>query len=213
MTKDQFMKELARLLQDISPEEREEALAYYEGYFADAGPEAEAEVLRELGSPEKVAATIKGVDGAYRGSGQTTARPTGAASCEAAEKSGPSGWKIAFWVLLAVVTFPLWFGAVMAAFGILIAVICVAVGLVAGVAALTVALVTAGFGLLTGGVGTLLLSPILGVLLAGAGLLVLGLAALALCLTVLIIGKLLPACIRGIRNLWGRLFQTRRAAV
>ena len=36
-----------------------EALEYYEGYFDDAGPENEGEVIRELGNPGKVAAIIK----------------------------------------------------------------------------------------------------------------------------------------------------------
>ena len=53
------MQELARLLGDISPQERQEALNFYEEYFHDAGPEKEQEVLKELGSPMQVAAKIK----------------------------------------------------------------------------------------------------------------------------------------------------------
>lgn len=48
-----------KLLSDISEEERQEALEYYESYFDDAGEDQEAEVIRELGSPGKVAAIIK----------------------------------------------------------------------------------------------------------------------------------------------------------
>ena len=59
MTRDAFMKELAYLLQDISEEDRQDALQYYRDYFDDAGPEREAAVLRELGSPERVAAIIR----------------------------------------------------------------------------------------------------------------------------------------------------------
>ena len=55
----EFIDQLAKLLSDISPEERQEALEYYEGYFDEAGEEREAEVIRELGSPGKVAAIIK----------------------------------------------------------------------------------------------------------------------------------------------------------
>ena len=53
------MEQLERLLSDISEAERQEALEYYEGYFDDAGPENEGEVIRELGNPGKVAAIIK----------------------------------------------------------------------------------------------------------------------------------------------------------
>ena len=51
MNRKQFMEQLERLLSDISEAERQEALEYYEGYFDDAGPENEGEVIRELGNP------------------------------------------------------------------------------------------------------------------------------------------------------------------
>lgn len=54
-----FMEQLEKMLSDISPSEREEALDYYESYFDDAGEENEDQVIRELGSPGKVAAIIK----------------------------------------------------------------------------------------------------------------------------------------------------------
>ena len=59
MNRTQFMLELAALLQDISVEERTEAMKYYNDYFDEAGEENEAEIIRELGSPAKVAAEIK----------------------------------------------------------------------------------------------------------------------------------------------------------
>ena len=59
MDRAQFMEQLKRLLSDIPEYEREEALDYYESYFDDAGQEKEAMVIRELGSPGKVAAIIK----------------------------------------------------------------------------------------------------------------------------------------------------------
>lgn len=59
MNRVQFMEQLKKLLSDISEEERQEALEYYESYFDDAGEDQEAEVIRELGSPGKVAAIIK----------------------------------------------------------------------------------------------------------------------------------------------------------
>jgi uncharacterized membrane protein len=59
MTKLEFMKELESLLLDIPLEEREEALQYYNGYFEDAGEDHEDEIIKELGSPSKVASIIK----------------------------------------------------------------------------------------------------------------------------------------------------------
>lgn len=59
MNRAEFMQQLSELLSEISPTEREEALQYYKDYFDDAGVENEASVIEELGTPEKVAQTIK----------------------------------------------------------------------------------------------------------------------------------------------------------
>ncbi len=59
MNKEEFLKRLEELLQDIDAIEREEALNYYRDYFEDAGVEHEQEIISELESPEKVAQTIK----------------------------------------------------------------------------------------------------------------------------------------------------------
>lgn len=58
MNRVEFMTALEKLLVSISEDERAEALQYYENYFEDAGPENEEQVIKELGSPEKVAAII-----------------------------------------------------------------------------------------------------------------------------------------------------------
>lgn len=59
MNRMEFMAELERLLADMPEEERQAAVQYYAGYFADAGEANEADVIRELGSPAKVAESIK----------------------------------------------------------------------------------------------------------------------------------------------------------
>ena len=59
MSRIEFMNELQALLWGISAEEREAAMQYYNDYFDDAGPENEANIIKELGSPQKVAETIK----------------------------------------------------------------------------------------------------------------------------------------------------------
>lgn len=59
MNRLEFMKQLARLLDDLPREEKIEILKYYNGYFDDAGAENEEEIIAQLGSPEKVAAEVK----------------------------------------------------------------------------------------------------------------------------------------------------------
>lgn len=59
MTREAFMKELVYLLQDIQDEDKEDAIQYYIDYFDEAGSEHESEVIRELGSPERISAIIR----------------------------------------------------------------------------------------------------------------------------------------------------------
>ncbi|EJW95360.1 protein containing DUF1700, partial [gut metagenome] len=59
MSKENFLQQLKLLLNDIPEEEQAEALRFYAEYFSDAGPFEEQAILDELGSPERVAASIK----------------------------------------------------------------------------------------------------------------------------------------------------------
>lgn len=59
MKRDDFINELERLLTDIPEGDRIDAIEYYYDYFDEAGVENEQKVIRELGSPERVAQTIK----------------------------------------------------------------------------------------------------------------------------------------------------------
>lgn len=54
MNRSEFMSELKVQLKRLSPEERSNLIAYYEEYFDEAGPEGEAALIAELGSPEEV---------------------------------------------------------------------------------------------------------------------------------------------------------------
>ena len=75
MTRDEFMKELAYLLQDIESEDKEDAVQYYTDYFDEAGPDKEAEVIKELGSPERIASMIRAdISGHMKDGGEFTER-------------------------------------------------------------------------------------------------------------------------------------------
>lgn len=141
MNKESFMQELARLLGDISPQERQEALNFYEEYFHDAGPEKEQEVLKELGSPMQVAAKM-------------------------------IAW---FSVLISLI----------AAFGAA-ALTCMLCG---------IAFVVMGF--------TCMFSfPYVCLIMAGSGLICVGIGILFMMLTVWMCAYALPGCCRGIACLW-----------
>lgn len=75
MDRNEYMKQLAYLLQDVPEQEKEEAMQYYEDYFDEAGNDQEQEVIRKLGTPEKVAAVIKaGITGNFGEAGEYTER-------------------------------------------------------------------------------------------------------------------------------------------
>ena len=59
MRKEEFLRQLEYLLQDIPEMDREEAINYYQDYLDEAGPENEEYVLREFGSPERIASIIR----------------------------------------------------------------------------------------------------------------------------------------------------------
>lgn len=52
MTKADYMKTLAYSLRHLPKEEFEQAMDYFEEYFAEAGPENEQQAIEDLGSPE-----------------------------------------------------------------------------------------------------------------------------------------------------------------
>ncbi|MEE1314827.1 MAG: DUF1700 domain-containing protein [Faecalimonas sp.] len=59
MNRAEFMRRLEELLSDVSESDRQDAISYYNDYFDEAGKEKEEQVIRELGSPEQVARTIR----------------------------------------------------------------------------------------------------------------------------------------------------------
>lgn len=73
MRRDEFIRELEYLLQDIPDEDKADAIAYYRDYLEEAGPEKEEEVIRDFGSPERVAAIIRSdLNGSLEDGGEFT---------------------------------------------------------------------------------------------------------------------------------------------
>lgn len=82
MSKEAFIRRLRELLAGLPQSEAEEAIQYYEDYFADAGEENEAKVIEELGSPEKVAANIRADLGMAGTQGEGASGSGGTGSCD-----------------------------------------------------------------------------------------------------------------------------------
>ncbi len=97
MNRVEFIKQLKELLSDVPNSEREEAVTYYNDYFNDAGVENEQEVIDALGSPERVAATIKAGLGGRVIDGEFTETGYRDAFCDAKEEIAKKGKAAGNW--------------------------------------------------------------------------------------------------------------------
>ena len=222
MTKQEFLEKLAALLQDIPAEEREAALEFYRGYFDDAGESREAEVIRELESPEKVAEQIKnglktglGTD-SYENAGSpydknTSSRPVpeNYGSYEKQPKKS-SGWRTFGIVCLVLfIGIPIGIPVLVTVFALaLSALVCVAL-LAVAVAMVMAAGFFAGIVFLVMGVARLALAPGVALMLCGSGFICLAAGILLLLLLMWVIGRGVPACWRGIKWLCRKIFYRR----
>ena len=210
MTRTEFMKQLQDLLSDISKNEREEALQYYNDYFDDAGPGEEARILTELGSPEQVARKIKAglsddasefSEQGYRDTRFDGNEAAPAASSfmdsESAGKTAPKKernlWKLLAIVLLCIVLGPF---VIPVGFGLLAALLTVAAVLVSGIVIFVAGIFVIGVGLIQ-----LFTAPVLGIATAGAGCLLTALGILLSLALLWIALKVVPVLVQGLVNL------------
>lgn len=217
MNRTEFMRQLEGLLQDISDEERAEALDYYNSYFEDAGPENEAQVIRELGSPGKVAAIIKAdlregneAYGEYTEHGYEDSRvredsqvPDQYAKTGRAGRGYRTGGRkntstIILLVILAVFAAPIVLGV---GGGILIGILGGILGIVGGIFGGLFGSFVGGVALIVSGIVQCFKVPSLGLVSIGIGGLGLALGLLFLVLAVLLVGKAIPWIIRKISDL------------
>lgn len=212
MSRKAFMARLDELLADITEAEKEEALSYYEEYFEDAGPENEEEVISSLGSPEKVAATIKAglsenaqEEGEFSETGYTNSYYDVKDEVATINKRkglggiGTGGWVIILILCLFALPIlgPLLLGVLGTIFGLLVAVAAV----VFAVLVTGIALVVAAVAMVAAGFATLFATPLVGVALIGAALLVAGIGILIAILGFWVVTKVIPPLLRGLVEL------------
>lgn len=230
MNRIEFMTELAALLQDISVEERTEAMQYYNDYFDDAGEENEQKIIGELGSPAKVAAEVKaglgsqaGSSAEYRETGYTDTRfeqkETPADKGQAGQYSSgqearrtSSTLKITLIVLIVLIGLPIVLPVGIALMCVLVVMAAAVFILFASLVIVSIALAIAGICIFCAGIATLVPELAVGLALIGTGLLltVIGViatvAATRLCIIVL------PGMFRGIVWLCRKPFERRAVA-
>ena len=217
MNRNDFMRQLESLLQNISPTERDEALQYYNDYFDDAGAENEKEVIEALGNPARVAENIKrdlmgngenirpkASDRALveYGKAPSASAPNQQVNTEPQKKTQMPTWAIVLLVILAVLASPALLGVGAGGAGVLIGVIVAWFGIIFGFGATSLALFVVMIFLIVVGIMCIPIDPLVGLGLVGCGLVCGSIGILFLMLTVALGGIVTPAVCKGIAGLF-----------
>lgn len=223
MNRTEFMRQLEALLQDISISERREALQYYDDYFNDAGEENEQDVIAALGSPARVAQTIKkelngsGGENIYEKTsanrneivkyGQSAAGE-GNRQNKDSNKTGNklSTEMIILIVVLCVLASPILLGVGSGVLGTLVGLVAAWFSLILGFGIAAVICICLLFVLTVGGMICFVSSPISGIGMIGGGLICGGLGLLFLMLTIAMAGIATPAICKGTAKLCRSIF-------
>lgn len=213
MNRVEFMEQLERLLSDIPENDRLDAIEYYNNYFDEAGPENESQVIRELGSPGRVAATIKAdLNTSESSQSEATGSNYEEQNMPSRKEKGyhaPKQKRNIPWPLIIVLLIfasPVLLGVGAGLFGGIVGVFGALFGIAVAVIACGVAFIVGGVVLFAIGVARIFIFPSEGLIMIGVGSLLL---ALGIVLTILFIWctfKWIPALFRGCVNLCQRLF-------
>ena len=219
MTRNEFLKQLEALLKDLPEHDRQDAMAYYEDYFEEAGPENEAALIQKLGSPHKVAETIKcetgfgenesgknGLGGSAHGEyteygysdGREGVNPNTPAAGHSQQQKQKQKRQIS-WpliIVLLIFTSPIWGGLLSGLIGAAAGIVAAIFGIMVAVAALVLVGIIGGFVCMAVGIGELFVTPALGLLLLGLGAVFLAIGLLLLLVVVWLFGKAVPAVLR-----------------
>ena len=220
MSRQEFLRRLEVLLSDIPESERREALEYYRNYFEDADPGMEEQIIKELGSPEKVAASIKrdlfGEQGEAFGGQRQGEAFGGQRQSEAFEKQRRENRRLRNVLLVVALIFlsPLWIGLLGGAFGLLVGAVCLVFGFAICIIALVGALLLAGFVLAGIGVVKMLAGfPAVGLIVVAIGLFMLAFGLLGFLLMAWLVGRILPWTVRAAVRLCKMPFRKRGASI
>ncbi len=232
MNRVEFIQQLEHLLMDIPESDRLDAIAYYNDYFDEAGAENEARVIRELGSPEKVAATIKvdlnlsgNTEDEYTEHGYEDRRDGVNTNTPATQKASSQEKKkrdfpLALIIILVIFASPILvgigggalgviLGVLGTLFGIIVAVIATVFSVAVALLAAGIACVVAGIVLIVVGLVRAVISSVEGLVLVGVGGITFALGVLFIILFAWCAFKWLPALFRLTIDLIQRLFSRR----
>lgn len=179
MSREQFISELRLKLARLPQEELEAALEYYQEYFDEAGPEREAAIIQELGSPAQVAKQIMG-EHVLREVEQKSISP---------KKSLSALWII----LLAIFASPIALPLAIAFVALVFALVVTVGSLVIAGCAVVLAFGLSFIAMVVAAIITVFIHPATGLFMVGIGLAFGGASLLVGLLMATVIGKGIPA--------------------
>lgn len=192
MNKQAYLKELKRFLMTLPQEEIDAAITFYEEYFNEAGEENEAQVIKDLGLPSKLAAQIK-ADIVIRNTNTET---------DLKERKHHSLWKVLITVILGIFALPIALPFFIV-FCVCILVFFFVLGVLLFIACMMIfACSVAGIAVLMKGFYDLINLPSYGILNIGIGLVTLGISCIIFIGVYYMFSKILPACIRFCTNIY-----------
>lgn len=187
MNKEEFLRALEGNLSKLPVEERQSAMEYYKEYLDEAGNENEAEAIKRLGNPVQLAKQLM-ADFITKEVEEKPMKP---------KQSFQAFWIVIVALFASPIALPvalsiagLGFGAIVTVGSVLFA------GAIVAVVFLVVAIILGAVG-----IGTLFVQPASGIIVIGVGSVLLGVGILISILVYVVVGRGVPAIIKGITKL------------
>lgn len=203
MNREEYMRRLEEALTDITPFEKEEAIQYYNDYFDDAGVENEEEVMNSLGTPEKLAETIKKEQTDAQESVDEILETT---VQEEDKKNKLSGGTIALIVVLSILASPFIVAAVVSVLGAVIGIIAGIFSAIAALGSIFLAFIGIVIVCMISAVAVGAISPLGALVFAGFGIMMIGISIFLLMAIVWLFGIAVPWVVKQIIKLWKKIF-------
>ena len=189
MNRKQYIDELRVRLQGLDAQEIEDAIAYCNEYFDDAGIENEASVIQELGSPFKFAAQMKADSAIQRQ--------------EKNEDVNHHPWKSFLAIIMGILALPLAFPMLIILIVGLFVLVVVVGSILFGIVTVMVSLLFSAIPLFLYGI-TSFTTPAIAFIAIGGALIAFGIGILFVLLIMFMVEKLLPALTRWLTKVYNK---------
>lgn len=187
MNKAEFLRVLEENLSKLPVEERLSAMEYYKEYLDEAGNENEEEAIKRLGNPVQLARQLM-ADFITKEVEEKPMKP---------KQSFQAFWIVIVALFASPIALPIALSIAGLGFGAIITVGSVFfAGAIVAVVFLVVAIILGGVG-----IGTLFVHPASGIIAIGGGCVLLGVGILISILVYVVVGRGIPAIIKGITKL------------